>query len=449
MMIHIIKANRKWAIVGIFVSVVLLFSSCKKFVDIGKAPDQLLVSDAFKEDATATSAVLALYSNSSTTSCIDYFSFAGDLEADVLKNAFESDPSLTEFENATVLPSNTTVYNDLWSAPYSVIGEANVAINGLKASTTLTPTLKNQLLGECKFFRAFSYFYLVNYFGGVPLSLSGDAHKDAYLPRASVDSIWASIISDLKDAQQLLTVTYVGNLRTRVNKYAATALLARAYLYTKDYTDAEIQASAVIDATDISYTLPEVESAFLNTSNGVIFQIATTGASGNLPELGTYYVSYNQFVLSPEFAGSFEAGDKRATAWTDGNTITKYKLSGNEYNIVLRLAEQYLIRAEARARLNKIADAQDDLNAVRSRAGLGNTGATTQEELLNAILQERKVEFFGEFSHRWFDLIRFGQAGNVIGALKPGWKSTAVLQPIPSIEITRNSALVQNPGYPQ
>jgi len=449
MMIHNIKANKKLAIICIFAGAAVFFSSCKKFVDIEKAPDQLLVSDAFKEDATATSAVLALYSNSNMTSCIDYFSFAGGLESDVLKNAYQSNQSLTEFENASVSPSNTTVYNYLWSYPYGVIGAANVAINGLQASTTLTPTLKNQLLGECKFFRAFTYFYLVNYFGGVPLSLSGDAHKDAYLPRAGVDSVYASIIKDLKDAQTLLPVTYVGNLRTRVNKYAATALLGRVYLYTKDYADAEIQASAVIDATDVNYTLPSVDSAFLNTSTGVIFQIATTSASGKQPELGTYYFSYNQFVLSPEFGSSFEPGDKRATAWTNGNTITKYKLGGNEYNIVLRLAEQYLIRAEARAQVDKIAGAQDDVNAVRSRAGLANTGATTKEDLLNAILQERKVELFGEFGHRWFDLIRFGQADNVIGSIKPGWKPTAVLQPIPAIEITRNSALVQNPGYPK
>jgi len=433
--------------IGALLLVAVLFSSCEKYVDIPKAPNQLLVTDAFKEDATATSAVLTLYGNDNTTNSLGYFSFCGGLEADELENANDNDLSMNEFQTTALSIKNSTVQNYLWATPYAVIGTANVAIDGLNNSTTLTPSVKNQLLGESKFFRAFTYFYLVNYFGKVPLSLSGDANANAFLPRASTDSVYAQIVADLKDAQTLLPATYVGTMRARVNKYAATALLARIYLYMNDYTNAEIQASNVIGATDISYTMQDIDHAFLNTSNEVIFQIAPTTSWSSLPILGTYYNSYQQYVLAPSF--TFEAGDKRATAWTDGNIITKYKMAGNEYNVTLRLAEQYLIRSEARAQLAKISGAQADLDSVRIRAGLAKTTASTKDDLLTAIAGERKVELVGEFSHRWFDLKRTGKADQVIGALKPAtWKSTAVLAPIPSDERFKNPSLTQNDGYP-
>jgi hypothetical protein len=124
-------------------------------------------------------------------------------------------------------------------------------------------------------------------------------------------------------------------------------------------------------------------------------------------------------------------------------------MAGNEYNVTLRLAEQYLIRSEARAQLTKISGAQADLDSVRIRAGLAKTTASTKDDLLTAIASERKVELFGEFSHRWFDLKRTGKADQVIGALKPAtWKSTAVLAPIPSDERLKNPSLTQNDGYP-
>jgi hypothetical protein len=123
--------------------------------------------------------------------------------------------------------------------------------------------------------------------------------------------------------------------------------------------------------------------------------------------------------------------------------------AGNENSVILRLAEQYLIRAEARAQINSnLAGSQSDLNKVRNRAGLANTTATTQSTLLTAIANERKVELFGEFSHRWFDLVRTGQVNTVIGALKPTtWKPTAVLMPVPYSQILLNTNLIQNTGY--
>jgi hypothetical protein len=139
----------------------------------------------------------------------------------------------------------------------------------------------------------------------------------------------------------------------------------------------------------------------------------------------------------------------------NGNTYYipyKYKqdivVSGSgEYDMVLRLAEQYLIRAEARARQDKISGAISDLNAIRNRAGLTNTPAIDKESLLLDIEHERQTELFVEWGHRWLDLKRTGRIDEILGLEKTGWKSSAALFPIPQIELSKNSKLKQNVGY--
>lgn len=440
----------------------LLLSSCEKFVDIDKAPNQLPAADAFKEDGTATSAILAMYSYYPTSGSLPYITFAGGIEADDIQYTYaNSTPLMNELQQSAVNASNGTVASYLWIYPYAVIREANLAIEGLQASTTLTSSVQSQLLGEAYFMRAFNYFYLVNYFGAVPLVLSSDVMTTGSLPRTGTDSVWAQIISDLKTAVAALPPAYTGTLRTRVNKYAASALLARAYLYTKDYENAITSSTTVIGAADVTYGLPTPDSAFANISNEVILQYATTyGYSfmGNNYRT-TSAAGIPNYYLYPAMASAFEAGDKRRTSWVDsvisGTTTTyrinKYKLAtattGNEYNVVLRLAEQYLIRAEANAQLDRLEAAAADLNKVRTRAGLDNTTAATQDDLLAAVAMERRRELFGEFAHRWFDLKRTGKVNEVISAIKPNWVSTAALLPIPATEIAKNKALRQNDGY--
>ena len=158
----------------------------------------------------------------------------------------------------------------------------------------------------------------------------------------------------------------------------------------------------------------------------------------------------------------FQSGDQRKfgpneTAWIKEVTNTwrhsyKYKdefsTSSLEYAIQLRLAEQYLIRAEARAQRGDISGAQADINVIRNRAGLGNTSAVTLNELLDAILQERRVELFTEQGHRWFDLKRMGKAKEVLEPIKLGWRDTDLLFPIPDKELGLNPNLLpQNSGY--
>jgi hypothetical protein len=448
----------KW---GLLLIIVSAFYSCEKYVEISSAPSQLSPTAAFSSDASATSAVLALYSYYYTTNSIGYITYCGSLAADDIQYT-STTASISEFGASSVTTSNSILVSYLWAYPYSVIREANQAIIGINNSTAVTATTKSQLVGEAKFFRALYLLNLVNYFGPVPLSIKDLETDNSFLPRADTATVYAQIIADLKDAESLLPTTYATTLRARANKYAASALLARTYLYSKDYKNAEAEATNVISARDVVYSLPVDSLAFVNTSPEVILQFSTQYGYSQFG--GTYRTSVSTavpvYVLNPVIISSFEAGDTRKRDWVDSVTsnnikyykIRKYKLvtatAGNEYDVVLRLAEQYLIRAEARAQQNNIAGAQADINVIRTRANLPNTTATTQVTLLAAVAQERKVELFGEMGHRWFDLKRTGQANAVISLLKPTtWKSTAVLMPIPVPQIQANSNLTQNPGY--
>jgi hypothetical protein len=166
--------------------------------------------------------------------------------------------------------------------------------------------------------------------------------------------------------------------------------------------------------------------------------------------------------LTADLLAAFETGDLRKVNWVKSVTIStltyhypyKYKfslLSGavEECNVVLRLAEQYLVRAEALARQNKIAEAVNDINSVRMRAGLAAKETTiSSEQCLQAIEQERRIELFAEWGHRWLDLKRTNRADIVLAPTKSKWSKDDTLYPIPTSEFNKNPRLGdQNPGY--
>ena len=195
------------------------------------------------------------------------------------------------------------------------------------------------------------------------------------------------------------------------------------------------------------------------------FQPALEG--GNAEEGFTYILVSSPVPslqsISQSLMDEFEAGDKRRQQWIgvfseNGNTWYfpyKYKIRDNtgnmitkEFPVVMRLEEQYLVRAEARAQQEKIPEAQLDLNTIRNRAGLADTDADSRTTLLNAILHERQVELFTEFGHRFFDLKRMGKADEVLGTIKQNWNPEDKLLPIPEKELLVNPKLnPQNPGY--
>lgn len=441
------------------VIVVLLLSSCKKYVELGAPPTQVEGKDVYNSDMTATSAVLGLYSGSALTNLIlPLTAYPGMSADDVQYNTVSTD--YNGFETDVVSVNNNLNTGTLWYYSYQYLRNINYAVTGLSASTNLTPAVKNQLLGEAKFLRAFVFFELVNFYGDAPMPLTDNDLENAYLPRTAAKDVWAQIFADLKDAQSLLPEEYTGTFRARINKWAATTLLARAYLYNKDYPNAEAEATRVIGSGVYSIVTP-LNNVFVNTSNEIIWQITNaTGISAYGPAFVPATGYAPAYSLYDTLYTSFEPGDLRKTNWTGITTINsinyyyinKYKLragTGSEYNVALRFAELYLIRAEARAQQNNVTGAKEDLDVIRTRAGLpGISASLSKDAMLLAIEQERKVELFGEWGHRWFDLKRTNRAATVIGGQKSTtWKNTAVLYPIPDAQRLINTNLSQNDGY--
>ena len=433
-------------------------SACKKFVEVGAPADRVIAARVFSSDARAISAVSAIYGNIINGGASFANSLATASAALSADELLKFNPSATEQElmSNEISTANANA-STLWKSAYATIYSCNSILEGLAASFEISLPVRSQLTGECKFLRAFSYFYLVNFFGDVPLVTGTDYRVNANLQRSAVSTF---IMEELKAAKDLLPEAYPTAEKTRPNKWTAAALLARAYLYNKDWQKAETEATVII-GTGLYTPLQPLTMVFLKNSKEAIWQLAPV--TGLLRETSLFRPSGTpaapQYHLTPALVAAFENGDGRRTKWLDSLTYLntkyyypgKYKNTGatvTEYYTTFRAAELYLIRAEARAQQGNLTGAIDDLNTIRGRAGLAplasSLGATAVE---SAIGQERRVELFAEWGHRWFDLVRWGKATAVLSPLKPFWQPTDVLYPVPQDEIISNAALTQNPGY--
>jgi len=463
-------------ILSIYLALILLLctglTSCNKLIEIGTPQNQLVTASVFNDTATVESAVLGLYSKlangGSGTDMGTATTLFDALSAD--EGYHFSYTFYNDFLNNALTP-NTYYVDAYWSGTYNIIYTANSLLLG-DSTSSLPAAYRARIIGEAKFARALCYFYLVNEYGAVPLVLTTDAQKAALQPRDSVNTVYDQIEKDLTEAKAVLPTDlslYNGN-RTRATSWAADALLARVYLYRGKWSQSEAMATAVIDNPGLFTMLADPSKVFLANSQEGILQFTNALSFmwiANTLGVSSYSVTPN-FVLSDSLYASFEPGDLRKASWTGIKTYgsvdypypSKYKYTSGtsivEYAQLLRLPEQYLIRAEARTRQNDFSGAAADLDVVRTRAGLPNTAATDMTSLVAAIEHECRTEFFCEWGHRWLDLKRWPgitnpsatRADEVLSVVKGSqWQSTDKLFPIPQPEINSNLNLTQNPGY--
>jgi hypothetical protein len=461
--------NKKiWAAVGF--CIIIPFISCKKLIEIPLPKTQVTTPEVFADSVNASLAVTGIYSNimgtlTASTPYSGYITIYTGLSSDELKSTTSNVDEIPFYLNHLQAKSG---YTGFWQNSYIMLYQVNACIEGISNGGIQSSAFKNQLLGECKLLRAFFYFHLVNLYGAVPLITSTDYRINAVAQRSSVDLVYGQIIKDLLDAQQLMPADYPANGRVRPNKFAATALLAKAYLYHGEWAKAEAAANDVINA-GIYQLENDLNSVFLSASDEAIWQWLPVRAGYETPE-GTSFnpatvTTKPRYVISSFLFNAFEVNDQRKIKWINTITISavvynypyKYKL-GHDNNsmplenyMLFRLGEQYLIRAEARAQQNHLADAIADLNIIRNRAGLLNTTAATQADLLTAIYHERQVELFAEWGNRWYDLKRTGLINTVMSTVTPvkggTWDPNSQLYPVPFAQIQLNPFLTQNPGY--
>ena len=357
-------------------------------------------------------------------------------------------------------------FNTAWNAIYNTINRANhvIAKTAAVEDPALTQELKNKYIGEAKFIRALAYFDLARAWGGVQIILGPTSSliDRASVQRSTLEQTYEQVLKDLQDAEQALPDQVN---RIRATRRTVWALRARLHLYRQEWALAEEYATKLIDlSTD--YTLVKPFSAWFKNNVVAtpesIFELEYSAINPSAIRAqmqhptngGTYrYAPNDRFVQL--LNDSLVSGGRKALigSVTQGGTTIwfgnlYYRLPATDPAYILRIAEMYLIRAEARAHLNKTAESLADLNEIRKRAEVPELNISTADELLVAIEGERRVEFAFE-AHRWFDLTRTGRAEAVLEALDPNTKVEPYesLFPIPITQIQLDNNLTQNEGY--
>ncbi len=440
------------------IALIVLFTSCQRFLDV--QPElQVDQSQAITNASTAEAAVNGLYNRLGSDGyygfnfpAIAYLS-GGDIQ-------WTGSQSAPQEITARKLTADNGYVGSAWSAIYRTILQANYLLEAVPNLTDpqLTADRKNQIQGEAYAIRALSYFDLVRGWGGVQLITkpTRTPADNTGITRSSVEDTYAQVLKDLTTAEPLLSNT---TNRNKITRKTVWALRARYHLYRQEWEQAETYASKLIDDAT-NYKLAKPYSAFY-ANNAVatsesVFEIAYTNSFKN----GHY-----NWWLPPALSGRRE--------WAPNGTLVSLlndpAVGGNRKELiaqtappgnlwygklyyrtplgtdpayVIRIAELYLIRAEARAQLGKTTTALADLNAVRDRAGVPLSQVATKDALLLAIEAERQVEFPFE-ADRWFNLVRTGRVATVLGISD----ASKYVLPIPNSEILADKALTQNPGY--
>lgn len=471
----------------LLILVFALFSSCSDVLD--KDPlGRLDANNFFKTADDAIQAVNATYgplliNNNNKNSYWVFGTLASD---EALAGGDGSRPGIVDIDIFIHTPATQEV-NDFWKLNYSGIVQANTVIEKtplIDASTDL----KNRLIGEGLFLRSYYHFILTQVFGDIPLILEIQAPDEVFVMRTPQSQVLEQIATDALQAASLLPESYSGSDIGRATKGAALALAAKAYLYLKDYnatlsTITQIKSLGLYalqsdyrnnfyDSTqNNSESVWEIQHA--NLELGVGNQLNQLWASKKVPD------GYGFAEVSTDFVNAFEPGDPRlkftvarhnepyfgvtykASFSSTGASPRKYLQSVDEVSqksdgsinyTAIRYADVLLWEAEALAESGRTGEALVPLETVRARARAQATDPdntlpeitnTNQMELIDLIRHERLVELGFEM-HRFFDLVRWGIADEVLDGFVPNKNEVF---PIPQTELDLNPNLSQNQGY--
>lgn len=503
-------------IVGLTLLTMMATWSCTKdFLDVPVQGQATADSDPDVADKLVTGVYNSLLNGSAFGGVgdihgISFVSATIIMTDDADKGSTTSDqPGIAELDNFTHTPTNGFVAA-LWNGYFNGIARANQALKALETAK-IDDAQRARFQGEVRFIRAYYYFNLVRFFGGVPKVLkvpldATEANSDpVYQTRASEDEIYALIIEDLSFAIENLPLRS-GIQVGRASKGAAQGMLAKVHLTRKNWQDAFTFSTEVINSgqyallskyeqiwrqvgDNSSESIFEVQTGQFNNSDyGVegycVWQGPRVGGLGGWRDLG---FGFNN--PTPNLVNTYEAGDPRkdatiifidnsgehkGTILFDGYRIpSKDSVQNLYYNYkayhsedmevesflgnrdkkqknlhILRLADVILMAAEAANELGNTGEAMNYLNLVRQRVGLTDSPASSQSDIREAIYHERRVELAMEH-HRWFDLVRTGRAAQVMMAAGKNFvEHKHELLPIPALQIALSGGLLQqNPGY--
>jgi len=449
-------------ILFIFSATILIMGSCENYLNDYEPQQSLSVEQAFNAPSDVEAAVNGIYSAMQTDA---YYGRLYPTVPEILIGNLASTTTTTRditfmSEQNSIFPANNSLEDIYWRI-YETINRSNSIIEFIDmVEGGWAEGQKDLFLGQAYFARALGHFDALRAFGefddlnstlGIVIKTEPSTLSNVDAPRNTVNEVYSQILKDLEEAIQLMPTRTALEEPWQASSTAATALLARVYLYMGEDAKAAEAATTVIDELG---ALPEpygdIFNAVENYSNEHIFSLWFDQIDGNdmaffhfpVSESGRGDYGPTQFIID-EYTETASNGDVRkdaVLAESDDGEIFVYKyknLAGANPVYVLRLAEMYLIRAEATMGSQQ---ATDDINAVRSRAGLSDLEG---QATISDLQQEKMLELAFE-GHRWFDNIRWGTA---VGAKPSITEDTPLYMPIPQEEVDANNEIEQSPGY--
>jgi hypothetical protein len=474
-----------------------ILTSCQKKVTEFQQPDTITSQLVFDSPTRMEAAVVGTYD---ALQSANFLSGRALVYADLMgEDAIDKNLFFTPLPKFDML-SNNGLPAGVWTAAYASIARANLVAQGINANLDKIDASKaNELLAECKFVRAVSHFYLVNYFAqpygftadashpGVPIILQAFTSNDpaANQPRSTVKEVYDQVIQDLTDALADLPMDYSDtySTKTRATKAAAAAMLSRVYLYKGDYANAKTFAGNIISGQYGTFALNpnpgdcfgpnhyETDETIWSIPNNVSDNPNTNNALPmHYSELGRGDIAVSPTFMNIATNPYFTSDDKRrglivpATLPSNAGYFYTAKYpdvaTRSDWAPIIRYPEILLTYAEASARLaaGVDADALAKLNLVRDRSIVSAPSYVagdfaTKNDLINAILGERRIELAFE-GHRIFDLHRLGLGvtHRLDGDFSPlpdeAYGADKSIFPIPQNEVDESKGvLTQNPGY--
>lgn len=473
----------------------ILFGGCNSFLT-ENLKGSFSTETFYQNDKQALQAIAGAYNAISFSSSDNVIWVFGDVASDdAVKGGNPGDQSEITYIDLFTANSTNGMTNNYWKFTYEAIARANNVIANVPG-VTMDEAIKNRIVGEAKFIRAYSYFNLVNIFGKLPLKLFPQLTQATInVPLSEVSEIYLQIEKDLTEAVAVLPVSYTSADIGRATKGAALAMLGKASLYEQKWAAASAYFQQVEDL-GIYSLLPvyanNFKLAYENSAESIFEIQQKTGQNpmtGNAmnqwfapPTEGGYYFNAPTQKLVDAFERSATGevdprldasigrdgqlwlnGDLFSAGWSPTGYLTKkhqqplsevsssLKGDGDLNYIYLRYADVLLMKAEAYNETGNAQLAKTNLNKVRQRARLSFKGTppadlladvtTSDQNLLRTAIQnERRVELAQEF-HRYFDLTRWGKSV-AEAALGPDYNyETKRYFPIPQAEIDTNQAI--------
>jgi len=465
----------------------LILTACEGILE--KDPLATLDSGSFFQTANdAQQAINAAYQPLmfSTANNNFYWAFAELPSDEATTGGDGSRPGLTELDAFTYTP-RTEELNNFWALNYQGITQCNTVLDRIP-QLAANENLKNRITGEALFLRSYYYFLLTQVFGDVVLYTQVTPPDELKVPKTSKDLVLDQIAKDCEQAANLLPISYAPEDVGRATRGAAWALAAKTALYQKDWQQV-LNYVNLIKSLNTYALMPDYQDNFReNTQNNAesVWEIQHTNlelgvgnslnqwwCSRKLPDgygfaevTSTYFnafepddprrdftiASNNQDYLGYIYKNSFSSTRYSPRKYLQPESEVTQKADGDINYTAIRYAEVLLWEAEAHAELGNVAEAQAALEMVRARAraqaanpatALPRITTTNTTELIDAVRRERQWEL-GFECHRFFDLVRWGLAQNLLPDFQPGKHEVF---PLPQIEIDLNPQLLQNAGY--